>query len=69
MELEEARSWLEQLEQNLLDSDYRVYADPETHHKIAALQAMVNRWQELEDGLAKIDTARDELNKVVGRLL
>jgi hypothetical protein len=69
MTLEEAVFWLECLEANLLDADYRVYGDSETDFKLAAIQRLTERNAELEAVLQKVDNWRDELNKVVGKAL
>lgn len=67
--LEDARYWLEILEANLLDADYRVYSDSETHFKIAAVRRLIDRNEELEAALQVVNNFKDGLNKAIGKVL
>ena len=53
--------WLEALEANLQDDDYRVYTDSETDFKLSALRKMMSRNKELENFA---NTCRDHLKDI-----
>lgn len=67
--LEEVHWWLEALEENLLDAQYQVATDTETHFKIAAVRRLRERNEELETALAAADRLRNVLAEVIGKAL
>lgn len=69
MDIDDARVWLDELAENLLDGNYTVAGDAETHQKIAAIRAILTRHEALERGLSKLDSIRDEIGGVIGPLL
>lgn len=67
--VEDARWWMQALEGNLLDADYRVSTDTETHFKIAAVRRLIERNEELETALSALNKYRDSVGKILGAVL
>lgn len=66
MSLEEARWWTEALLGQLNDD---TFIDDEKHFKIAALERILKRNEELGSTLAKINEAKDVLMGIIGQAL
>lgn len=69
MSLDDARWWAQALEANLLDADYCVSRDTETHFKIEAVRRLLERNEELEVALSALDKYRDSVGKILGAVL
>ncbi len=69
METEEGDFWLDILETNLTDENYETAGDDETHFKLAAIQKLRRRHEELETMLTELGEFRRGLEKIIaGRL-
>lgn len=66
---EEVKWWLEILEANMLDNEYRVSTDSETHFKIAALRRTIERNEQLEEVLSRMNALRNEIGEIIGKAL